>query len=57
MNVDEFEDDLDLRDTGLKKQIRKSLSEYRRGRARDAGKFLAELRRTVARSKKVNRRD
>ena len=52
MNVDDFEDYLDLQDPGLKKQIEKSHSEYRRGKARDAGTFLAGLRRTAARSKK-----
>jgi hypothetical protein len=52
MNADDFEDFLDLQDPGLKKQIRKSQGEYRRGKARDAGKFLAELRRAAARSKK-----
>ena len=52
MNADDFEDYLDLQNPGLRKQIQKSHAEYRRGKARDAGKFLAELRRTAARSKK-----
>ena len=51
MNVDELEDYLDLQDPGLKRQIRKSHEEYRRGQARDAGKFLTGLLRTAAKSK------
>jgi prevent-host-death family protein len=52
MSADELEDHLDLKNPGLKKQIRKSNQEYRRGKARDAGDFLAELRRSSAKSKK-----
>ena len=52
MNVDEFEDYLDLQDAGLKKQIRRSQQEYRNGKARGANSFLAGLRRTAAKSKK-----
>ena len=52
MNVDELEDYLDLQDHGLKRQIRKSQEEYRRGKARDAGKFLTGLQRAAAKSKK-----
>ena len=52
MNVDELEDYLDLQDPGLKRQIRRSHEEYRRGKARDAGEFLAGLRRAAAKSKK-----
>ncbi len=47
MNFDEFEDYLDARDPGLKKQIRKSHGEYRRGKARDARKFVGFLRRAA----------
>jgi hypothetical protein len=47
MNVDEMEDYLELQDPGLKKQIRRSFREYRRGKARDANEFLAELRRAA----------
>ncbi len=50
MNIEEFEGYLDLQDPGLKKQIRQSQGEYRHGKARDAGKFLAELRRPASRS-------
>jgi hypothetical protein len=52
MSADELEDMLDLKDPGLKKQIRKSSQEYRRGKGRDAKEFLAELRGTSAKSKK-----
>ena len=43
MNAEELEDYLELKDPGLRKQIRKSYQEYRRGKTRDAGKFLKEL--------------
>jgi hypothetical protein len=36
----------------LKDQIKKSHEEYRRGKARDAGKFLAELRRPARKAKR-----
>jgi hypothetical protein len=44
MNVEELEDFLELKDPGLKKHIQKSYQEYHRGKRRDAGKFLKELR-------------
>ncbi len=53
MNKDELEDELDLKNPGLKKQIRKSSLEYRQGKARDVSEFLAELRRVPPKSKKV----
>ncbi len=52
MNADEMEDYLDLRDPGLKKQIRTSQEQYRRGKRRDAVDFLADLRRARAKSRK-----
>ena len=52
MNVDDLEDYLELQDAPLKTQIRKSQQEYRRGKSRTAGRFLAELRRSSAKSKK-----
>jgi hypothetical protein len=54
MNKDEIEDELDLKNPGLKKQIRESHQDYLAGKARDAGEFLAELRRTTAKTKKSN---
>lgn len=43
MDVDELEDYLEMTNPGLKKQIRQSFQEYRRGSARSARDFLAEL--------------
>ena len=44
MDIDEFEDYLELRDTGVKKQIKKSYDEYRKGKARPARDFLREIK-------------
>jgi len=52
MNVEDLEDYLELQDPSLKKQVHKSHQEYRRGKSRSAGKFLAELRRSSAKPKK-----
>jgi len=52
MSVEDLEDYLELREPALKKQIRKSSGEYHRGKARDATKFLAELRAPLAKSVK-----
>ena len=52
MNVDDLEDYLELQDPALKNQINRSHREYRRGKARHGGKFLAELRRSKTKSKK-----
>jgi len=52
MHVDDLEDYLELRDPTLKKQIGKSNAEYHRGKAREATKFLAELRAPVAKTRK-----
>ena len=52
MHVEDMEDYLEQQYPGLKQQIRKSHQEYRRGRARDAGEFLAELRRPARKLKK-----
>ena len=52
MNADEFEDYLDLRDLGLRKQIRRSQEQYRRGQKRDARAWLAEVRHAGAKSRK-----
>jgi PHD/YefM family antitoxin component YafN of YafNO toxin-antitoxin module len=45
LSADELEDYLEMQEPGLKAQIRKSSEEYRRGKKREAGAFLAELRR------------
>jgi len=52
MHVDDLEDYLELRDPSLNKQIGKSNAEYRRGKTREASKFMAELQRPVAKAKK-----
>jgi len=52
MHVEDFEDYLEQQDPGLKDQIRTSHQEYRRGQARDANEFLAELRRRTRKGKK-----
>jgi len=52
MDVDALEDYLELQDPALKMQVRKSYEEYRRGRARGADTFLAELRGKTAKRKK-----
>jgi len=44
MDIDEFEDYLELRDVGVKKQIQKSYDEYKRGKARPARDFLREIK-------------
>ncbi len=44
MDIDEFEDYLELRDVGVKKRIRKSYDEYRKGKARSARDFLREIK-------------
>ena len=51
LKADEFEDNLEKQEPGLKAQIRKSGEEYRRGKKRDAGAFRGELRRKPARPK------
>jgi len=53
MKSDELEDSLDLKNRDLKKQIRKGHQDYLRGKARDVGEFLAELRGPTAKPKKV----
>jgi hypothetical protein len=52
MHVEDLEDYLEQQDPALKDQINKSHQEYRRGKARDAGKFLAEMRRPAKKLKK-----
>ncbi|HEV2718246.1 MAG TPA: hypothetical protein VGU64_23475 [Terriglobales bacterium] len=52
MHVEDLEDYLEQQDPGLKDHIRRSHQEYRRGKAREAGEFLAELRRPTKKLKK-----
>ena len=44
MDIDEFEDYLELHDPKVREHIRKSQGEYRAGKSRPAEAFLAELR-------------
>ncbi len=43
MDIDEFEDYLELKDPKVREHIRKSYQEYLSGKSRPAGKFLFEL--------------
>ena len=52
LSAEELEDYLEMREPGLKAQIRKSNKEYQRGKRRNASKFLVDLRRTASRSKR-----
>lgn len=52
LSAEELEDYLELQEPGLKAQIRKSNEEYRRGKGREAGTFLAGLQRTARKSNK-----
>lgn len=49
LDIDELEDYLELQNPKVKRQIAESATEYRRGKARPARDFLAEL---TARKKK-----
>jgi PHD/YefM family antitoxin component YafN of YafNO toxin-antitoxin module len=44
MNIDEFEDYLELRDPKVRAHIRASNAEYRAGKSRPADAFLKEIR-------------
>jgi antitoxin Phd_YefM of type II toxin-antitoxin system len=52
MHVDDLEDYLELQDSELSSQIAKSNAEYRQGRARPVGEFLAELRASAKKARK-----
>ncbi len=54
MDIDEFEDYLELRDPKVREHIRKSYQEYLAGKSRPAEEFLKELRQEAIR--KVRRR-
>jgi PHD/YefM family antitoxin component YafN of YafNO toxin-antitoxin module len=43
MDIDEFEDYLELQDSKVRAHIRASTAEYRAGKSRPAGDLLAEL--------------
>ena len=44
LDIDELEDYLELRDPDVKRRIRESAKQYRRGEARTADEFLASLK-------------
>ncbi len=54
MDIDEFEDYLELRDPKVRTDIRRSTAEYLAGKSRPASEFLAELR--AEQGRKVKRR-
>ena len=54
MDIDEFEDYLELTDPKVKRDIKKSTEEFRTGKGRPAREFLAELQ--AAEQKRSKRR-
>lgn len=52
MHVDDLEDYLEMQNYSVKNQIETSTSEYRRGEARSASEFLAELKTPNRKGKK-----
>ena len=44
MDIDEFEDYLELKDPTVRRQIQESYGEYRTGKSRPAGLLLSELK-------------
>jgi PHD/YefM family antitoxin component YafN of YafNO toxin-antitoxin module len=51
MDADEFEDYLELRDPGVKRQIEASRKDFQAGRVRNVSDFIAELNAQKSRSK------
>ena len=52
MDIDEFEDYLELQDPKVRRDIRKSTEEFRAGKGRPACEFLAELERGKPKTRK-----
>jgi PHD/YefM family antitoxin component YafN of YafNO toxin-antitoxin module len=52
MDIDEFEDYLELQDPKVRRDIRKSTEEFRAGKGRPAREFLAELEREKPKTSK-----
>jgi len=52
MHVDDLEDYLEMQNGSVKEQIQTSTAEYRRGAARSANEFLAELKTPASKRKK-----
>ena len=57
MDIDEFEDYLELQDPKARADIRKSTEEYRAGKSRPAELLLEELRGTPKPTKSTRRRN
>ena len=53
MDIDEFEDYLELKDPKVRRYIEKSYQEYLSGRSRQAEKLLAELRKPKGKGAKT----
>jgi hypothetical protein len=56
LDIDEFEDYLELQDPRIRAHIRKSNAEYLAGKSRPFAEFLADLDRGAARGTKAKRR-
>lgn len=56
MDIDEFEDYLELQNPKVREHIRKSNQEYLAGKSRPAGEFLQELRQQARRRTKRRRK-
>jgi hypothetical protein len=56
MDIDEFEDYLELKDPKIRAHIRKSYEEYLAGKSRPAEELLAELRATPVKPTKGTQR-
>lgn len=56
MDIDEFEDYLELRDPEVQEDIRKSNQEYLAGKGRPIEDFIAELRKEAQRKTRRRRR-
>jgi hypothetical protein len=52
MHVEDLEDYLEMQNQSVKEQVQTSTAEYRRGAARSAREFLAELKTAGKRKKK-----
>ncbi len=52
MDIDEFEDYLELQDPKVREHVRKSYQEYRAGKGRPIEEFLKELRQGVERKRR-----
>ena len=56
MDIEEFEDYLELRDPKIRRQIQKSQQAYTDGKSRSANHLLDELRHPTAKKKSVRRK-